>query len=89
MWRCVDLVWTDVSEERIASIFRVEKSASDEPAWAGGCRLQPRWLLASGFFYPEDGGDTFLRNVDSHKIYTAPLPEDGILHGHRCENLKS
>jgi hypothetical protein len=38
MWRCVDLVWTDVSEERIASIFRVEKSASEEPARSGGCR---------------------------------------------------
>jgi hypothetical protein len=38
MWRCVDLALTDVSEERIASIFRVEKSASGEPAWAGGCR---------------------------------------------------
>jgi hypothetical protein len=25
------------------------------------------------FFYPEDG-DTFLRNVGSHKIYTAPHP---------------
>jgi hypothetical protein len=37
MWRRVDLVWTDVSEERIASIFRVEKSASEEPIWAGGC----------------------------------------------------
>jgi hypothetical protein len=24
-----------------------------------------------GFFYPEDGGDTFLRNVGSDKIYTA------------------
>jgi hypothetical protein len=28
IWRRVDLVWTDVSEEQIASIFRVEKSAS-------------------------------------------------------------
>jgi hypothetical protein len=28
MWRCVDLALTDVSEERIASIFRVEESAS-------------------------------------------------------------
>jgi hypothetical protein len=28
----VDLVLTDVSEERIASIFIVEKSASEEPA---------------------------------------------------------
>jgi hypothetical protein len=34
MWRRVVLLWTDVSEERIASIFRIEKSASDEPAWA-------------------------------------------------------
>jgi hypothetical protein len=60
MWRHVDLVWTDVSEERIASIFRVEKSARDEPAWAGGC--------------PEDGGNTFLQNVGSQKNYKAPHP---------------
>jgi hypothetical protein len=40
MWRRVDLVWTDVSEERIASIFRAQKSASEEPAWAGGCSVQ-------------------------------------------------
>jgi hypothetical protein len=26
MWRLVDVVWTDVSEECIASIFMVEKS---------------------------------------------------------------
>jgi hypothetical protein len=31
-----------------------------------------RCFLAHGFFYPEDGGDMFLRNVGSHKIYTAP-----------------
>jgi hypothetical protein len=47
----VGLVWTDVSEERVASIFRVEKPASEEPALAGGCRLSemrqrsvPRYL---------------------------------------------
>jgi hypothetical protein len=35
-----------------------------------------RWFLARGFFYPEDGGDTFLGNVGSiHKIYTAPHPK--------------
>jgi hypothetical protein len=33
MWRCVDLALTDFSEERIASIFRVEKS--EPPAHAG------------------------------------------------------
>jgi hypothetical protein len=33
-------MWTDVSEGRMASIVRVEKSASEEPAWAGDCKLQ-------------------------------------------------
>jgi hypothetical protein len=33
-----------------------------------------RRFLARGFFYHEDGGDTFLRNVGSHNIYTALLP---------------
>jgi hypothetical protein len=37
MWGCVGLVLTNVSEERIASIFRVEKPASEEPVRAGGC----------------------------------------------------
>jgi hypothetical protein len=35
MWQHVNIVLTDVLEERIASIFRVEekrKSASEEPA---------------------------------------------------------
>jgi hypothetical protein len=75
IWRRVDPVkWTDVTEERIASIFRVEKSASEESAWAECCyliMLVPR----SRFFYPEDGGDTFLGSVGSfHRIYTAPQP---------------
>jgi hypothetical protein len=51
MWRRVDLMWTDVSEEHV-SIFRVEKSVSEEPAWA----KSPRWFFAHRFFYPEDGG---------------------------------
>jgi hypothetical protein len=41
MWRHVDLVWTDFSEERIASIFRVEKCVSEERAWVGGCINMP------------------------------------------------
>jgi hypothetical protein len=80
-------------------------------------------LLARGFFYPEDGGYTFLLNVGSHKIYSLQspahasslladfftlkmkairssetsvhtrstrrhIPEKGILHSHRRENLK-
>jgi hypothetical protein len=34
-----------------------------------------RWFFARGFFYPEDGGDTILRNVGLiDHIYTAPHP---------------
>jgi hypothetical protein len=47
MWHCVGLVLTDVSEERIASIFRVEKSASEEPVWPGGCRLSHQSEITS------------------------------------------
>jgi hypothetical protein len=43
MWHHVDLVWTNVSEERIASIFRVEKSASEEPEDGGDIPLK-RWF---------------------------------------------
>jgi hypothetical protein len=32
MWLCIDLVLSDVSEDCIASTFRVEKSESEEPA---------------------------------------------------------
>jgi hypothetical protein len=41
MWRRVDLVWTDVSEEYIAFIFRVQKYANEEPACAGGQQTEP------------------------------------------------
>jgi hypothetical protein len=33
-----------------------------------------RWFLTRGFFYPEDEGDMFLRNIGSHKIYTGLHP---------------
>jgi hypothetical protein len=46
MWRCVEFVSTDVSEARIASIFRVEKVAA--------AAICSRWFLTLGFFYPED-----------------------------------
>jgi hypothetical protein len=42
MWRRVDILLTDISEEQL-------------PAHAGSLLLD--------FLYPEDGGDTFFRNV--------------------------
>jgi hypothetical protein len=45
--------------------------------------------LLSG--HPDDGGDTFLRNVISvlTRATRDNIPEDGILRRHRRENLKS
>jgi hypothetical protein len=36
-----------------------------------------------------DEDDTFLRNVGSYKSPTCHIPEDGILHSARRENLNS
>jgi hypothetical protein len=48
-------VSTDVSEDHIASIIRVEKIRTRN-------QRESRWKAAY-FFDPEDGGDMFLRNV--------------------------
>jgi hypothetical protein len=49
----------------------------------------PSWFLARGFCYPEDGGDTFIRNIGSRRYTRCHNTEYGILHSHRRENLKS
>jgi hypothetical protein len=79
MWRRVDLVWTDDSEERIhlqgwktrERGTSVSRWLQTEPPSAANCS---RWFLARGFFYPEDEGDTSFRKIGSHKLYTAPHP---------------
>jgi hypothetical protein len=60
--RCVLRMWTDVSENCITFVFKVETQPSQKPA-------NSRWLDLTR--HPEDGGDTFLRNVGSHTDYTA------------------
>jgi hypothetical protein len=90
MWRRVELVWTNVSEERIFSIFRVEKSASEEPAdWLS---LQPPAHAASSL------ADLYTLNLEAIRSSETSvhirsirchIPEGGIVHSHRCENLKS
>jgi hypothetical protein len=52
----------------------------------GGTATCSSWFLACGFFNPKDGGDTFLRNVGSHKIHTAPHPRRR--HSPRNSRLK-
>jgi hypothetical protein len=61
--------------ERIASIFRVEKSASEEPAYFSTLKMEA------------------IRSSETPVHFTGStwrhIPEDGILHSHCCENLKS
>jgi hypothetical protein len=81
MWRRLDIVWTDVSEERITSVFRVEKSASEEPAWAVGCSSS---VLFGVHVVTEDGGDIFLRKVcwlspDLHGIISQKINSSHII----------
>jgi hypothetical protein len=58
MWRSVDLVWTDVSE-----------NVSPPSSWQ---KIREWGSSVSGWL--QSSGDTFLRNVGSHKIYTASYP---------------
>jgi hypothetical protein len=51
-WRCVDLALTDVSEERNAFIFRVGKSASEEPARVSVCSHLFTLVPRSRIFVP-------------------------------------
>jgi hypothetical protein len=57
--------------ERLTSIFRVETQQNDyaQPPAA-------RWFLALLIFGPDDGSNTFLRNVGSHRTTRRYIPED-------------
>jgi hypothetical protein len=81
IWRRVDLMWTDFSGEHIASIFRVEKSACEEPAHAATCS---RRFLARGFIYPENEGDRFPETSVHTRSTRHHIPEDSILHQSTC-----
>jgi hypothetical protein len=48
-----------------------------------------RWFLVRGFFYLENGGDTFLRKSVHARSTRHHIPEDDILYSHLRENLKS
>jgi hypothetical protein len=79
---CYLLAWPSVQTLPLSSLLIFHVAYSSSLFYIAGCfRLVAqsaatcsRWFLTRGFFYPEDWGDTFLRNVGSHKIYTAPHP---------------
>jgi hypothetical protein len=61
--------WTSAGSIK-AHMCQREQVAADCSLWASA--TCSRWFLARGLFYPEYGGDKLLRNIGSHKIYTAP-----------------
>jgi hypothetical protein len=92
MWRRVNLVWTDFSEESNASIFRVEKSAIGEPTWEVDFRLKPIVHAGSSLedFYTLKMEVLLSFETSVHRRSTwRHIPEVGILHSYRSENLRS
>jgi hypothetical protein len=65
----------------------VRTDASEENS-ASIIRLERIGDVADSF-HPDDGEDTFFRNVSSYKSHMASHPKDDILHCQGRENLKS
>jgi hypothetical protein len=76
-------VSTDVSDQHIDSKFRVkEKSEKETSVKAGGKQLFFLTLKMKAICSSET-------SVDSQRTTWCYIPEDGTLHNHRCQNLKS
>jgi hypothetical protein len=83
LWRCVvQSKFTDVPENSNASTRGLLPS-SPTLVWLLPCRKRQqisfwppatRWFLARLILHPEDGSDTFLRNVGSHTDYENLYP---------------
>jgi hypothetical protein len=71
-WRRVALIRNDVSEDRIASIFRVYEYSFHRSRCLN--KSLPLALCLLVLVHPEDGGDTILRNVSSYNSHTASSP---------------
>jgi hypothetical protein len=82
MWRHIDIVLTDVSEERITSIFRVEDKQTFAPAHAGSFA---DFFLSSTLKMEAIRSSKMSVNIISTRRH---IPDDCLLHSQRRENLK-
>jgi hypothetical protein len=79
----VALVRTDVLEEHVASIIRVTGIGELGTLAVTSNRSTLRSC------HPHGVGDIFIRTSVLIRVMRRNIPEDGALHSHRCENLKS
>jgi hypothetical protein len=84
MLRRVAIARTNVSEGSITSITKMTRIGELGAPLVVISNLST--LLAC---YPDEGGDTFLRNAVLTRATRRNIPEDGILHSHRRINRKS
>jgi hypothetical protein len=82
MLRRVDLVWTDFSEEHIASNFMLGVSASLHPPAHAGFSLADFSTLKMKAIR---SSETSVHTRSTRRY----IPENGTLHSHRRGNLKS
>lgn len=76
LWHQVHLVWTDVLEERIASIFRMQPPAHTGSRLADFCSLKMKAVRSN--------------EMSVHTRFTwCYILEDCVLHSHHHVNLKS
>jgi hypothetical protein len=81
MWRRVDLVRTAVSNERVASIFSVERISDLITTLAVIRAAVPSLLILSPLK---------IKVTSSFETFTwLHIPEDGILNGQRQDDIKS
>jgi hypothetical protein len=89
MWRSMGLVRPNVSEGRIASTFRVKNPRARESV--ADCSLANCYAFRSSRIFSTLRME-WTRSSETSDLIRATrrhIPEDGIIHSYRCENLKS
>jgi hypothetical protein len=85
---CQKCRWQISTTLKNAVFWDVAPCESFKNRFGGTCRLHLQGKVRVASFMV-DGGEKFLRNAGYRIPTRCHIPEDGILHSHRRENLKS